>query len=75
MSNRPHGNICNWPEIEQRKLRIELRTNQLIIGLRDRKITRREIELERNNCDSDLRDYFTDQLNHWLKIYKLRNEK
>ncbi len=75
MTNRPVGNICDWPEIEQRKLRIELRTNQLIIGLKQGKISRRQVEKERDSTSEDLREYFREQLNKWLNVYKMRNDQ
>jgi hypothetical protein len=70
MTNRPVGNICNWSEIEQRKLQIELRTNQLIIGLRKGNISRRQVEKERDCTPDDLREYFREQLNKWINVYK-----
>lgn len=67
-------NICQWPKAEQQKLKIELKTNQLIIGLKQHKITRRQIEKARDDTPDDLKEYFTAQLNKWLDIYKMRRD-
>ena len=65
-------NIAEWTEAERDELQIDLRANQLINGLMNRKSKRIKINEEIEKTKPEHREHFRSRLNHWREFYKLK---